>query len=931
MKKTLLLSCIIILITLLIKAQSPEVLNYQGVLKNPDGSIRPNTEAVIKLEFVQDNILTYSETHLITTNANGYFAIHPGAGEATLGKFNEIDWSITPVVMRTILDGNTIAQTHLTSVPYALYAQRLKGQEDIYFSIDSLGQTHEQTSWLVDELVLDIDTLQQVDDSISTSLHSTQLLLDSTTHDLYALYVYTAQQDSIREEQIDYLNNKTDSISVATPFFNATAYATPTDGIYHTARSARECVPTHIRRGGLVVTFRSDSINWRSIQYAHNDTTQWNNDNSWREYGMYGNITLSYLGSDSLTRMQIPLEHRRQGLIISYFNNDIIINEQYTAPIIDDSTWGNDSSWMQLLLTSREIDRMNAEIARIDTLVNDVKKGLQDMSTFGAWFYIDHNEKFSQAGAFNYTGDEISDIKLVHTQLIPINDQWFVTSYGNKQYPAISFYATNDPKTRIPSIYDSNTGDEWQQHTIDFSTDEIPAYAQFFSVNMVIEHKDKTTLKLRTPITNVIDTSIKYNFKDEKNVFNYIGAYVGCNGKRTINSQFRHSRFISLDDIVYKVNTVGAYNEGVIAPIIVYYSDASFSCCVGYDLGEVMDNGTTSRETIISRQTAPEDANYFIINWMPSEGDATLQSGRTSEDILYDTDNRLSIVESNLSCYTNRKLVTLGDSFTINGGNRGKHWQQWLVEWLGVNWSSQETSTGVNGYAPMGMGATWVIPNDINALSIRCRDIRRYSPNIILVFGGQNDKVDSLDLGTIDDEPFIINQVIDLAENTDITSVGDAINYMENNNTKHLPNTLIHINTPYGKKLYFITDYERWNEADAWFMPIDSVSFYSAYKGMLQQICSQNPFATICCLTLLQCDETKYDGSLGEWEYVDALRRAKCEAIKEIAAFYGVGVIDLWNQSGITHYNAPSLYDDWLHPNQYGYRRMAECIYHELK
>ena len=84
-------------------------------------------------------------------------------------------------------------------------------------------------------------------------------------------------------------------------------------------------------------------------------------------------------------------------------------------------------------------------------------------------------------------------------------------------------------------------------------------------------------------------------------------------------------------------------------------------------------------------------------------------------------------------------------------------------------------------------------------------------------------------------------------------------------------------------------------------------------------------------MTLMQCDKSRYDQSLGSWEELDTLRRAKNEAIKEIADYYCVQLIDLWNKSGVTPYNATSLYNDWLHPNQYGYRKLAECIYRSMK
>ena len=75
MKRILLIISILALaIVALLQAQASEVLNYQGVLKNPNGTVRPNAQAVITLEFVQDGVVIYSETHNISTNCNGYFS-----------------------------------------------------------------------------------------------------------------------------------------------------------------------------------------------------------------------------------------------------------------------------------------------------------------------------------------------------------------------------------------------------------------------------------------------------------------------------------------------------------------------------------------------------------------------------------------------------------------------------------------------------------------------------------------------------------------------------------------------------------------------------------------------------------------------------------------------------------------------------------------
>ncbi len=935
MRKILLFIITVITASLILQAQTPEVLNYQGVLKNPDGSIRPYTEATLILEFVQDGTTTYRESHSIQTNANGYFAIHPGSGEAMTGAFNEIDWSITPVIMRSILDNETIAESHLTSVPYALYAQRVKGQDEIEYSIDTISDYIYHTAVLVDNNILSIEHLYNISDTARQHIDSLWLTVAGMSDYDSAM---TTRIDTIQldidtlQMNVAQLTSATDSIMHETPFFNATAYAPMPQGEYHTPASARAAVPQHIRCMGMVVTYRSDTLNWHSIQYTHNDTAQWYTDEHWNTFSSYGNIILRYIENDSLTRMQIPINQRRQGMIISYYNNEQVINEQYVASHYDDATWGSNHSWIQLLITSRELEKMRDDIARIDTLINDVKKGFQDISTFGAWFYTNQNELFTQAGGIDSNGKEISTSKLIHTELIPINQEWFVTAYGNQSYPSISFYMEKDLSTRIASICDTLTSDEWQCQTFDFSTDEIPPSARYFTVNMVIAHKTDIAIKQRVPITDFIDTSVKYNFQQTGNNFSYIGAYIGIDGRRIINSQMRHTRFISLEDnTVYKVITTGTYTDEDVCPVVVYYSYPSFESGIGYDIGDVYDDGRSLCNKIISKETAPEGATHFIVNWIAAKGGSDIFTGMTTEDAIVSTQTRLDALEDNHSCYAGRKLVTIGDSFTTNSGNRGTMWQEMLSSWLGARWSYDETYEGVNGFKPMGVGGSWVMPNDIDAMSLRCADVKRYNPNVIIVYGGQNDKIDKYPLGSIDDEPFIPSQIIDYTGRSDINSLHDAINYMLNNDVKVTDNTIVHVNASWGKQLYCLKPDSKWDMPESWYHPLDSITFYSAYKGMIEQLCTQNPYATIYCLTLMQCDESRYDQSLGEWDTLDAQRRTKCQAIREIAAYYGVELIDLWNKSGVTPYNAASLYYDWLHPNQYGYRRMAECIYRLMK
>lgn len=1002
MKKILhiLIACLVAIV-ISTQVEAAQVLNFQGVLKNANETIRPNTEAVITLEFLQEGVVVYSESHNITTNINGYFSIHPGGGEVLSGNFDTIDWGCGAIVMRTLLDSEVIATTPLTAVPYALYAERVEGWDALCNSIDSVADSHYQTSLQLDDMIISYEQLSLLGDSLSNRIellrNNEEILsnrIDSLGRSEYILsqhldslrqysnilsnqidslgrdeYILSLHIDSLREYsnilsnqidsmsrneyllslQIDSLQQYNDSLSqhLDTLFaginhsqseiakganiFNATLYAPLDSGNFHSISTAIDATPRHLRHSGTVVTFRCDSINWRSIQYTGIDTTSWNDTNHWNEYGCYGNLTIPYIENDSITRLSIAPHMRHQGLIVTFVKDSLVRNEQYLLSDIDDLSWVDADSWLTLSVTQDEVAAMQELVDSLNNYVQTMSKDYEALLDVGKYYYIDQKAQFSQAGAINMAGNAVPDYDMVHTDYIPISEMfWIIRTYGNNTYPGITFFKDKTPRGRIPYIYDDVTESKWQLQTFDFRNEHIPAEAQYFIVNMPLEKKKEIELSICNKTTNTPIEVDTHTYQRKQSAFTYNGAFVGITGKRSINTAYSHSYFIPIDEIHYKIYATGNYQQDLTVPLIVYYSDLSFSACVGYDLGTVKDDRTTYGEIAISPDRVPEDAQYFIVNNCPKKQESVIMYGHKTDDIILDTQTRVSNLESNKSSSYDRKLVTIGDSFTINTGNRSKLWQEMLVDWLGVVWSHEETYSGEHGYAPMGLGGSWILPNDINSFSIRSRDIRRYTPDIVVIYGGQNDKLEHFKLGSIEDEPFIPENVIDLVHIPEVNSVATALSYMNIRYPKK-NNTVIHIFEDNRNKLYYMPDTTHWDDHTAWVAPIDTISFYSAYKGIVQRLFKEVPLASIYCLTLMQCDSTRYDNSLGEWEDVDSMRRTKNEAIKEIAEYYGVNVIDLWNKSGITPLNARSHYHDWLHPNQYGYRRLAECIYRHLK
>ncbi|MEI7504299.1 MAG: SGNH/GDSL hydrolase family protein [Paludibacter sp.] len=240
------------------------------------------------------------------------------------------------------------------------------------------------------------------------------------------------------------------------------------------------------------------------------------------------------------------------------------------------------------------------------------------------------------------------------------------------------------------------------------------------------------------------------------------------------------------------------------------------------------------------------------------------------------------LAQTNKSTLEGKKLVTIGNSITAACG-----YQPYLVEWLGVNWSQEETQKGVDGHAPMAIGGTIVRPTSVKSILYRSYDAKFYNPDIIFVYGCQNDQEKSK-WGSINDKPYLLHQLS------------------------------------------------------------DSVTLASAYMGMIENLKLENPKAQIYLINLMRVKAVvgmnpqnsyvkRYKSPRFEttqevldWEL--EMRYPKVQLVREIGKKYNSPVIDLYDSSGVTNANAELFYgqaaDDCtqVHPNKEGYRRMAECI-----
>lgn len=235
------------------------------------------------------------------------------------------------------------------------------------------------------------------------------------------------------------------------------------------------------------------------------------------------------------------------------------------------------------------------------------------------------------------------------------------------------------------------------------------------------------------------------------------------------------------------------------------------------------------------------------------------------------------------SPFKGMKLLTIGDSLSAHN-----NWQKWLVEWLGVTFDNDENINGKNNHKPMAKGGTAIVPTSEDSIYMRALDAKYYvddtNGTIIIIYAGQND---TIALGTIDDTPY-----------TDKTVT-----------------------------------------------TANKLTFYSSYMGMIENLLTDIPSARIYLMTQMPVRlEIGMQGTVKPYVGIvrfpdmtsvlayEANRYKKVEAIRAISKKYSLPCIDLWENSGINDYNSKYWYGavggncGQVHPNDIGYKRMAEVV-----
>lgn len=102
-------------------AQSPQMFNYQAVVRDNAGEPLVNEDVTMEISILQgspDGAPVVIETHQATTNELGLVNLHIGS----MLPLDEVDWSAGPYFLEVKLNGELMGVSQLLSVPYALHA-----------------------------------------------------------------------------------------------------------------------------------------------------------------------------------------------------------------------------------------------------------------------------------------------------------------------------------------------------------------------------------------------------------------------------------------------------------------------------------------------------------------------------------------------------------------------------------------------------------------------------------------------------------------------------------------------------------------------------------------------------------------------------------------------------------------------------------------
>lgn len=165
--------------------QVPQKLSYQAVVRDSHNALVTNESATVKVNIgdAAGETTWYSESHNVTTNANGLISLMIGEGTNVSGQMKDVKWQNAAIKTTIEVGGESIENTTLvTAIPYASYADSAKTVDSKLIS----EQVHQIVDPSIRNLNVRISLVNQRLDSLgkkftdTLKIYATQKALQDT-------------------------------------------------------------------------------------------------------------------------------------------------------------------------------------------------------------------------------------------------------------------------------------------------------------------------------------------------------------------------------------------------------------------------------------------------------------------------------------------------------------------------------------------------------------------------------------------------------------------------------------------------------------------------------------------------------------------------------------------------------------------------------
>jgi|GEM_PF-564734 len=208
-----LLSILCLLIASISVAQSPDLFNYQSIVRDQNGNILNNQSISLKVSILEGSTsgtVVYEEDHSPTSSASGLISLQIGSGTVVSGSFSTINWGTAAHYIKVEADPNggsnyeLLSNNQLVSVPYAKYATTAENVDDADADTTNEIQSlslNGRTIQLTDGGSVDLDPeLSALESKMSSDSAALKSMIDQNSQDIAA----DLDQDSLNEIQMIY-------------------------------------------------------------------------------------------------------------------------------------------------------------------------------------------------------------------------------------------------------------------------------------------------------------------------------------------------------------------------------------------------------------------------------------------------------------------------------------------------------------------------------------------------------------------------------------------------------------------------------------------------------------------------------------------------------------------------------------------------------